>query len=206
MTIVVVLTGGIFLSGAIGLFYGDLTVMSLAKNVFLGFTNMTDIFLLSMLTGGLAEMVTKAGGLECLLNGIQKMVKGKKSAEFGIAALVSLTDAAVANNTVAIIINGSIAKELCYKFKVDPRRSAALLSTYSCIVQGFIPYGAQMLVLTSFAKGAVSPMQIIPLVWFQQLLLVSAIISTFVPFANNLLNKVPWDWDNQKAQSESEAA
>ncbi|WMJ80218.1 Na+/H+ antiporter NhaC family protein [Clostridium sp. MB40-C1] len=197
-----VLTGGIFLSGAIGLFYGDLTIMSLAKNVFLGFTSMTDIFLLSMLTGGLAELVTKAGGLECLLNGIQKMVKGRKSAELGIAALVSLTDAAVANNTVAIIINGSIAKELCYKFKVDPRKSAAILSTYSCIIQGFIPYGAQMLVLTSFAKGAVSPMQIIPLVWFQELLLVSAIIATFVPFADGFLKKHPWNWEKGEAESE----
>jgi Na+/H+ antiporter NhaC len=126
--------------------YGDLNILSFAQQVFAGFTNMTDIFLLSLLTGGLAEMVTKAGGIQFLLNGIQKMIKGRKSAEIGIATLVSLIDAAVANNTVAIIINGPIAKEICEKYKVDPRRSASLLDTFSCVFQGLIPYGAQMLI------------------------------------------------------------
>lgn len=196
-----VLTGGIFLSGIIGLVYGDLNILSFAQQVFAGFTNMTDIFLLSLLTGGLAEMVTKAGGIQFLLNGIQKMIKGRKSAEIGIAALVSLTDAAVANNTVAIIINGPIAKEICEKYKVDPRRSASLLDTFSCIFQGLIPYGAQMLILTNFAKGAVSPMEVIPLLWYQQLLAVSAILSIFVPFADELIKKNPWKWEKEKAAS-----
>lgn len=196
-----VLTGGIFLSGIIGIVYSDLTILSFAQQVFAGFTNMTDIFLLSLLTGGLAEMVTKAGGIQFLLNGIQKMIKGRKSAEIGIAALVSLTDAAVANNTVAIIINGPIAKEICEKYKVDPRRSSSLLDTFSCIFQGLIPYGAQMLILTSFAKGAVSPMQVIPLLWYQQLLALSAIISIFVPFADGLIKKNPWKWEKEKASS-----
>ncbi|MCT4585746.1 MAG: Na+/H+ antiporter NhaC family protein [Peptostreptococcaceae bacterium] len=190
-----VLTGGTLLSGAIGLFYKDLTVLTFAQSVFTGFTNMTDIFLLSLLTGGLAQMVTKAGGLDYLLNKIQKMIKGKKSGEFGIATLVSLTDVAVANNTVAIIINGPIAKKLCYKYKIDPRRSAALLSTYSSIFQGYIPYGAQMLVLTSFTNGQVSPFEIIPLIYFLHFMLLSVILSTFIPFADNLLKKEPWDFD-----------
>lgn len=196
-----VLTGGIFLSGIIGLVYGDLTILSFAQQVFAGFTNMTDIFLLSLLTGGLAEIVTKAGGIQFLLNGIQKMIKGRKSAEIGIAALVSLTDAAVANNTVAIIINGPIAKEICEKYKVDPRRSASLLDIFSCIFQGLIPYGAQLLILTSFAKDAVSPIQVIPLLWYQQLLAVSAILSIFIPFADGLIKKNPWKWEKEKAAS-----
>lgn len=196
-----VLTGGIFLSGIIGLMYGDLNILSFAQQVFAGFTNMTDIFLLSLLTGGLAEMVTKAGGIQFLLNGIQKMIKGRKSAEIGIATLVSLIDAAVANNTVAIIINGPIAKEICQKYKVDPRRSASLLDTFSCVFQGLIPYGAQMLILTSFAKDAVSPMQVIPLLWYQQLLALSAIISIFVPFADGIIKKKPWKYNKEKAAS-----
>lgn len=196
-----VLTGGIFLSGIIGLIYGDLNILSFAQQVFAGFTNMTDIFLLSLLTGGLAEMVTKAGGIQFLLNGIQKMIKGRKSAEIGIATLVSLIDAAVANNTVAIIINGPIAKEICEKYKVDPRRSASLLDTFSCVFQGLIPYGAQMLILTSFAKDAVSPMQVIPLLWYQQLLALSAIISIFVPFADGIIKKKPWKYNKEKAAS-----
>lgn len=196
-----VLTGGVFLSGIIGLMYGDLNILSFAQQVFAGFTNMTDIFLLSLLTGGLAEMVTKAGGIQFLLNGIQKMIKGRKSAEIGIATLVSLIDAAVANNTVAIIINGPIAKEICEKYKVDPRRSASLLDTFSCVFQGLIPYGAQMLILTSFAKDAVSPMQVIPLLWYQQLLALSAIISIFIPFADGIIKKKPWKYNKEKAAS-----
>ncbi|MDQ0150596.1 Na+/H+ antiporter NhaC family protein [Eubacterium multiforme] len=204
MNVFLVLTGGIFLAGAIGLYYGDLTILSFVKSIYTGFTNMTDIFLLSMLTGGLAELVTKAGGIEALLQSIQKFIKGKKSAEIGIGVLVALTDIAVANNTVAIIINGPVAKKLCYRYKVDPRRSAAILSTVSSIFQGFIPYGAQMLILTSFAKGKVSPMEIMPLVWFCQLLLVATIVSTFIPFANKLIKKDPWDFEKEAPVSKVE--
>ncbi|WDV44973.1 Na+/H+ antiporter NhaC family protein [Clostridiaceae bacterium M8S5] len=204
LNVFVVLTGGIFLSGVIGLYYNDLNIIGLANEIFTGFTNMTDILLLSLLTGGLAAMVTKCGGIQFLLDKIQKIIKGKKSAELGIATLVSLTDAAVANNTVAIIINGPIAKEICEKYKVDPRRSASLLDTFSCIVQGLIPYGAQMLILTSFAKDSLSSIDVIPLLWYQQLLAVSAIISIFVPFADKIIKKNPWKWEknNQKIKAE----
>lgn len=190
-----VLTGGIILSGIIGMAYGNLNFLTLSQEIFKGFSGMTEIFILSMLTGGLANMVAKGGGIEFLLNGIQKMIKGKKSAEVGIAALVSITDAAVANNTVAIIINGPIARKICEKYKIDPRRSASLLDTFSCIFQGIIPYGAQMLILTSFAKGSVSPVEVIPLLWYQQLLAISAIVSIFIPFADGLIKKHPWKWE-----------
>jgi Na+/H+ antiporter NhaC len=192
-----VLTGGIILSGIIGLTYGDLTVLTFSQQIFEGFKGMIDIFLLSMLTGGLAEMVTKAGGIQFLLEKIQKMMKGKKSAEAGIAALVALTDAAVANNTVAIIINGPIAKEMCHKYKVDPRRSASLLDTFSCIMQGIIPYGAQMLMLLSFTKGSVSPFQVLPNVWYIHILAISAVVSMFIPFADGIIKKNPWKWDKE---------
>jgi len=173
----VVLTGGIVLSGVIGMIYGDFTVLSLANEIYNGFSKMQEIFLLSFLTGGLAHMVTKAGGIQWLLNVVQKRVTGRRSAQVGVAALVSLTDAAVANNTVAIIINGSLAKSLGDKYGVDGKRNAALLDIFSCIVQGIIPYGAQMLILLSFTNGAVTPFQIIPLLWYQQLLGLFALIS-----------------------------
>ena len=112
VNVFVVLTGGILLSGAIGMFYGDFTILGLCKEIYGGFTNMNEIFLLSLLTGGLAAMVTKAGGVQWLLEKIQKKVKGEKSAQIGIGALVALTDAAVANNTVAIIINGESISSL----------------------------------------------------------------------------------------------
>lgn len=193
-----VLTGGIFFSGLIGLFYSELTVLTFSQEIFNGFLGMIDIFLLSMFTGGLAHMITKEGGIEFLLQKIKKMVKNKRTAELGIGILAGITDAAVANNTVAIIINGPIAKEMCNEYKVDPRRSAAMLDIFSCIMQGIIPYGAQMLMLLSFTKGVVTPFQVIPLLWYQQLLGVSAIVSMFVPFADGLIKKEPWNWDNEE--------
>lgn len=199
VNVFVVLTGGIILSGAIGLFYGEFSVLKFSQEIFAGFSGMIDIFLLSMFTGGLAHMITKAGGIEFLLQKIKKRVKSKRSAELGIGVLSAITDAAVANNTVAIIINGPIAKEMCNEYKVDPRRSAAMLDIFSCIMQGIIPYGAQMLILLSFTKGSVTPFQIIPLLWYQQLLCVSAIVSMFIPFSDGLIKKQPWDWENEKA-------
>ena len=177
MNVFAVLTGGILLSGVIGIFYGDFTILTFTKEIYAGFSKMEEIFLLSFLTGGLAQMVTKAGGIQWILNHVQSKVKGKRSAQLGVATLVSLTDAAVANNTVAIIINGSLAKNLGDKYGVDRKRNAALLDIFSCIVQGIIPYGAQMLILLSFAGGSVTPFEVIPLLWYQQLLAVFALIS-----------------------------
>ncbi len=191
-----VLTGGIALSGMVGFYYGDFTILSFSNEIYNGFVGMNEIFLLSFLTGGLAAMVTKAGGIQWLLEKIQSGIKGPKTAQLGIGALVGLTDMAVANNTVAIIINGSIAKKLCAKYKVDPRKSAATLDIFSCIAQGAIPYGAQMLILVGFTAGKVSPLEVIPLLWYQQLLLLAAITSIYIPFADGLIRKKPWIWEN----------
>jgi len=194
MNVFIVLTGGIALSGVIGLIYGNFTILTFSKEVYNGFVGMNEIFLLSFLTGGLAAMVTKAGGIQWLLEKIQKSIRGPKTAQLGIGALVGLTDIAVANNTVAIIINGSIAKNLCRKYEVDPRKSAAILDIFSCIAQGFIPYGAQMLILVGFAGGKVTPFEVMPLLWYQQLLLLSVIVSVHIPFADGLIKKQPWVW------------
>ncbi|MGL5050214.1 MAG: Na+/H+ antiporter NhaC family protein [Cetobacterium sp.] len=175
VNVFIVLTSGILLSGGIGLFYGDFTMLSYAKEIYNGFTGMTEIFLLSLLTGGLAALVTKAGGIDWIMSTIEKKIKGVRSAQFGIGALVALTDMAVANNTVAIIINGPIAKKISEKYKVDPKKSASVLDIFSCITQGMIPYGAQMLIMLSFAGGKVSPFDIIPLLWYQMILAIVTI-------------------------------
>ncbi|MGN9163900.1 Na+/H+ antiporter NhaC family protein [Tissierellaceae bacterium HCP3S3_D8] len=198
VNVFVVLTGGIIFSGIIGIVHGEFSILGFTQEIYNGFAGMFDIFLLSMLTGGLAHMVTKEGGLQWVLDKVQSMIKGKKSAEVGIAALVALTDAATANNTVAIIIDGPIAKELSTKYEVDPRRSASLLDSFSCIMQGMIPYGAQLLIAASFTNGTVSPFQIIPLLWYQQLLAVLAIASIFIPFADGAIKKNPWDFKNDR--------
>ncbi|MGL5278959.1 MAG: Na+/H+ antiporter NhaC family protein [Cetobacterium sp.] len=172
INVFVVLTAGIALSGAIGLFYGDFTWLGYAKEIYNGFTGMTEIFLLSLLTGGLASLVTKAGGVDWIMSTIEKRIKGVKSAQMGMALLVTLTDMAVANNTVAIIINGPIAKKISDRYGVDPKKCASVLDIFSCIAQGAIPYGAQMLIMLSFAGGKVSPFDIIPLLWYQMILAV----------------------------------
>jgi Na+/H+ antiporter NhaC len=123
------------------------------------------------------------------------MIKSRKSAEIGIAALVSLTDAATANNTIAIIINGPIAKELSNEYKVDPRRSASLLDSFSCVMQGIIPYGAQVLIAIGLTNGAVSPFQVMPLLWYQMLLGLLVIVSIFVPYTDGFIRRDPWNFE-----------
>ena len=135
-------------------------------------------------------MVSRAGGIAFLLHSVEKFITGSKSAQIGISGLVSVTDIALANNTVSIIINGEMAKKLCYRFKVDPRRSAALLSTFSSIFQGLIPYGAQMLIVTGFTAGAVSPLEVLPYTWFLYLWLFPLLCPFLFLFRTDLSEKI----------------
>ena len=203
MNVFLVLTSGIVLSGIIGMATGGLTMMSFAQNIFEGFSGMFEIFLLSMLTGGLSYMVSQNGGIEWLVQKIRGFAKDVKSAEFSIALLTLVTDAATANNTVAIIIDGPVAKEISRDFKVDPRRSASLLDAFSCVMQGIIPYGAQILIAAGLTKelgAAVSPVEIIPYLWYQGLLAVFALASIFIRFADP---KDEWDFENDVPMTSS---
>ena len=190
VNVFIVLTCGIFLSGIIGLAFGNFTLLSLTNEIYNGFLGMNEIFLLSLLTGGLAAMATKAGGIQWLIDQIQKIIIGKKSAKIGVGLLVAVTDMAVANNTVAIIINGSIAKRICQKYNVDLRESAAILDIFSCIFQGLIPYGAQMLILLGFTAGKVSPLDIIPLLWYQLLLFIFTAVFIFFSINEKIIAKL----------------
>ena len=181
VNVFVVLSSGVLLSGIIGFIYGDFTLLSYGKEIYNGFTNMTEIFVLSLLTGGMAQMVTREGGIDWVINTVQKFIVGKKSAKLGIGLLVSLADIAVANNTVAILISGGISKKISENNEIDLRESAAFLDIFSCVFQGMIPYGAQMLILLGFAAGKVSPTQLIPLLWYQLLLAIFTMIYIFVP-------------------------
>ena len=201
VNVFVVLTGGILSSGIIGLAYSDFGLLQFGQEIYNGFIGMFEIFILSILIGGLANMVNKAGGIDWLLTKIRSMIKGRKSAEVGIAALVSLTDAATANNTVAIIIDGPIAKEISTEYKVDPRRSASLLDSFACVMQGLIPYGAQVLMAIGLTNGALSPIDVIPLLWYQLLLAGFAIVSIFVPYTDGMIKKDPWNWEHDKPMS-----
>ncbi len=203
MNVFLVLTGGIVFSGILLLMENGFNVIALAGEIYAGFSGMFEIFLLSMLTGGLSYMVTKEGGLEWVVQKIKKSIRGQKSAELGISALVGVLDAAVANNTVAIIISGPVAKEMCNTYEVDPRRSASLLDTFSCVMQGFVPYGAQLLIAAGFSNGAVNPVQVMPFLWYQFILAIVAIASIYIPFTKA---KDTWNFEYDVPESKVEEA
>ena len=198
LNVFLVLTGGILFSGFILLLDNGFDLLALSQTMWEGFTGMFEIFLLSMLIGGLSNMVSKEGGINWIIEKIKKIARGEKSGEFGIAMLVSLADIAVANNTVAIIISGPIAKKMCNEYKIDPRRSASLLDAFSCVFQGIVPYAAQVLIATSFSKGKVAPFQIMPYFWYQFILGIVAIISIYIPFTKA---KDKWNFEYDMVES-----
>lgn len=200
MNVFVVLVLGTMISGAIGIGTGAFNLLEYTNHIYSGFNDMFEIFLLSMLTGGLASLVSYGGGLDWLLLKIKGFIKSRKSAEVGIALLTSLTDAATANNTVAIIIDGPIVRNIVEEYEVDPRRSASLLDTFGAIMQGFIPYGAQLLMAVKFTEGQVSPFEVMPLLWYQFALGFFAILSIFIPFADGYIKKHPWDFEKWRVK------
>ena len=192
---------GIFLAGVIGLSAGDLTIISLAQAVWNGFTSMNEAFFLALFCGGISEMISYYGGITWLINKLHGMIRGPKTAQLGIASLVSLVDCATANNTVAIIVSGDVAKQISEKYKVDPRRSASLLDIFSCIFQGIIPYGAQLLTAAALATQSgvkITTLDIVPHMWYCLFLAIFGILSIFIPYADGLCRRNPWDWEKGK--------
>lgn len=194
------LGAGIALSGIIGIISGDFNILGLSQSIYSGFTGMFEIFLLSLIIGGLSEMCSHFGGIQWMLEKIHRLVKSKRSAQIGISALVSLCDIATANNTIAIIIAGQPSREICETYEVDPRKSASLLDIWSCVFQGILPYSAQVLIACGLTAGLVSPTQLLPLLWYPYLLGLFAIISLFVPFAEGVIKKKPWNFKTWTAE------
>ena len=179
MDVFVVLILGIVLSALFGFVLQDLSFLKFGKTVYEGFTSMTEIFLLSLLTGGLAALVEKAGGIEALLGWIKKRISGPKSALLGIGGFVGLTDAATANNTISIVITGKVSKKITTEYGIKSRAGASILDTFSCIVQGLIPYGAQILILTSYSKNTISYPSLLQHSYYLFLLLIAVICYIF---------------------------
>lgn len=116
-----------------------------------GISGMGDLIIVTLLAGGMLEIIRVNGGLDYIVNLMTRGIKGKRGAEMSIAALVSLANVCTANNTIAIITVGRIARDISHKFGVDPRKSASILDTFSCVIQGLIPYGAQLLMAAGLA-------------------------------------------------------
>ncbi|PKB44423.1 Na+/H+ antiporter NhaC [Cellulophaga sp. RHA19] len=176
VNVFVTLLLGVLIAAAIGIFYGDFTLIESTKIAYNGFTSMTEIFLLSLLSGGLAALVAKNGGIDYILNKIKTLIKSKKSAQFGIATLVSTVNMAIANNTVSIIISGSIAKTINDEYKLDNKNTASILDIFACITQGLLPYGAQVLMILSFSDGNLTYTELIGNTWYLLLLIIYTII------------------------------
>ncbi|GEO03617.1 sodium:proton antiporter [Adhaeribacter aerolatus] len=191
VNVFVVLSIGTLLAGLIGFIDGSLQPLLFAQKVYEGFTGMTEIFLLSMLTGGLAEMVRAAGGIDYLVSGISKAIGSHKTAQVGIGALVSGTNAAIANNTVSIVVTGPVVKEISRNYAVDKRKTAALMDIFSCVIQGLLPYGAQVLIIIGFTKNSVSFTQLLAHAWYLYLLFGFTLLAIFTPIVDKYLARLP---------------
>ena len=179
--VLAVLMTGVVLSGVIGLIQQPaFDVLKLNTAIYDGFVGMFEVALLSMLLGGLSALMQKAGGLQWLIQRIYRIthlfrIGRQRAGEFGISFLVIFSNVFVANNTVAIILSGDMAREVAKEYQVDPKRSAALLDIFSCVIQGVIPYGAQLLLAGSIAK--LSPIELIDHIYYCWVLAICAVLA-----------------------------
>ena len=179
--VLAVLTIGVMLSGLTGIMVSpDFDVLKLNTTIYDGFVGMFEVALLSMFLGGLSAIMQKEGGLQWLIQRIYSITRlfkigRQRAGELGVSFLVVFANLFVANNTVAIILSGDMAREVAKEYGVDPKRAAALLDIFSCVVQGIIPYGAQLLLACSIAK--LSPIELIGHIYYCWVLAIVAILS-----------------------------
>ena len=148
-----------------------------------GIATMSDLIIVTLLAGGLMELIRANGGLDFIIDRLTRHIKGERGAQFSIAALVCIADICTANNTIAIISTGSIAKEISDRFGLDPRKTASILDTFSCLIQGIIPYGAQLLIAAGLA--GISSASIIPHLYYPFLMGAMAVLSIIFRFPRN---------------------
>lgn len=175
VNVLLVLFLGILLSGLVGLFTGGFDIWGWTAAMGSGITGMGELIIISLLAGGMLEMIRFNGGIDWIILKLVSRVRGRKGAEGCIAALISLANLCTANNTIALIMTGSIAKGIANKFGVDNRRSASLLDIFSCFVQGIIPYGAQILIAAGL--GNTSPIEIMRYLYYPYLLGLGGLIA-----------------------------
>ena len=168
INVFVVLISGIVISLIVGVSMGHIALSEMFQVVGSGVTSMYDITVISIIVACIVSLVKEHGGIQFILNLIKSKINGRRGAEFGIALLALFVDACTANNTVAIVMTGPIAKEISEEFEVDPRRSASLLDMFTSVGQGIIPYGAQL--LSAATLTGLTPLQIIPNLYYPLLM------------------------------------
>ncbi len=164
MNVMAVLTIGILLTGIIGMIGGSFDVYGWFGAMGDGIKGMGELIIITMMAGGLLEIIRMNGGIDYIIKKLTAHVNGRRGAELAIAALVTLTNVCTANNTVAIITVGGIAKQIGDRYGVDNRKCASILDTFSCFTQGIIPYGAQMLIAAGLAE--LNPIEILPYLYY----------------------------------------
>lgn len=175
INVFIVLISGIVISLIVGVSMGHIALSEMFQVVGNGVTSMYDITVISIIVACIVSLVKEHGGIQFILNLIKSKINGRRGAEFGIALLALFVDACTANNTVAIVMTGPIAKEISEEFDVDPRRSASLLDMFTSVGQGIIPYGAQL--LSAATLTGLTPLQIIPNLYYPLLMGVCGVLA-----------------------------
>ena len=175
MNVMAVLTIGLLLTGCIGLAMGAFDIFGWFGAMGDGILSMGELIIVTMMAGGMLELIKQQGGIDFIIRQMTRRVNGKRGAELSIAALVSLVDICTANNTVAILTVGSIARQIGDRYGVDNKKCASILDTFSCTVQGVIPYGAQLLIAAGLA--AINPVSILPYLYYPLALGIVALLS-----------------------------
>ena len=178
LNVIIVLLLGILSSGLIGVIFGSFDILGFFNSISSGIAGMSELIIISILIAGTIEIIKYNGGIDFILNKGLKNFKSKRGAEYGIATLVSLVDICTANNTVAIVTVGPIAKDISNKYDLEPKRVAGILDMFSCAFQGVIPYGAQL--ISAAGLAAISPFSIMRFLFYPYLMGICAIISIYV--------------------------
>lgn len=180
VNVMVVLTIGIILTGIIGLPTGQMTLWQWFEAMGDGIMGMGELIIVTMMAGGMMALIRHNGGMNYLIHLLTKRIKGRRGAEMSIATLVGLSNVCTANNTIAIITAGPIANEIAGRYHLDNRKCACILDTFSCLVQGIIPYGAQLLMAAGLSH--VSPAAIIGYLYYPVTLGVFALLSILLNY------------------------
>lgn len=180
MNVLGVLTLGIIACGAVGLGTGTLPAWDWIAALGSGITGMGELIIVTLMAGGVLELIRYNGGIDYLLRHLTRSISGKRGAELTIAILVSVANLCTANNTIAILTTGKVSREITKQYGLDPRKTASILDTFSCFVQGLIPYGAQLLLASKLA--GVSPMDIVPNLYYPFIMGGCALLSILLRF------------------------
>ena len=175
LNVIVVLLGGTVIAGIIGFATGSFDILGFFGAIADGIGGMSELIIISILIAGTIEIIKYNGGIDFIINKGLRGFKSKMGAEFGIAALVSLVDICTANNTVAIVTVGPIAKDISDEVGLEPKRVAGIMDMFSCVFQGVIPYGAQL--ISAAGLAALSPFAIMKYLFYPYLMGISAIIA-----------------------------